>query len=101
MDALLFINNIREACRNILISGVLGDAKVFAMKACRDWLAVVLTTDVIILGHEVVVYLGEVGFLIGIVSIAKGGLPIISEVLVTRNFLHTADEILPTITVQH
>ena len=101
MDALLFINNIREACRNILISGVLGDAEVFAMKACRDWLAVVLTTNIVILGYEVVVYLGEVGFLISIVGIAESGLPIISEMLVTRNFLHAADEILPTIAVQH
>ena len=84
-----------------LVAWILGNAEILAVQTCGDGLTVVLTANIVIFGHEVVVYLGEVGFLIGIVSIAKGGLPIISEVLVTRNFLHTADEILPTIAVQH
>ena len=84
-----------------LVTRVLGDSEILAMQASRDGLAVMLTANIVIFGHEVVVYLGEVGFLISIVGIAKSGLPIVSEVLVTRNFLHAADKILPTIAVQH
>ena len=95
MDALYMIPYWR------LVTRVLGNAEILAMKARGDGLTIVLTTNIVILGHEVVVYLGEVGFLISIVGIAKSGLPIVSEVLVTRNFLHAADKILPTIAVQH
>ena len=96
-----FINNIRAAWRNILISGVLGDAEILTVQTRGDGLAVVLTTNVVILGHEVVMYLGEVGLLISVVGVAECGLPIVSEMLVTRDFLHAADKILPTIAVQY
>ena len=58
-----------------------------------------LATDIVILSHEVVVHLLEVGFLIS----GEGLLlfPVVGEVLVVLNLLDAADEVLPAVAVQH
>ena len=83
----------------LLIAWVLCDTEVFALQAVGDGLAVVLAAHVVVLGHEVVVHLLEVGFLIG----SKGllVLPVVGEVLVVLHLLDAADEVLPALAVQH
>ena len=54
-----------------LIAGILGDTEVLAAQARGDGLAVVLAADVVVLGTQVVVHLGEVSLLVGGVGIAE------------------------------
>ena len=48
-----------------LIAWVLLDAKILTLQAVGDWLTVVFTAHIIVLGYEVVVHLLEVSLLIG------------------------------------
>ena len=55
------------------------------MQSCRDGLTIVATADVVVLGHEVVVYLLEVSLLVGSEGLLL--LPVVGEVLVVLHLL--------------
>ena len=69
----------------LLVSRVLLDAEILALQTCGDGLAVVAAADVVVLSHEVVVHLLEVGFLVGGEGLLL--LPVVGEVLVVLHLL--------------
>ena len=57
--------------RDKLIARVLGDTEVLTVQTSGDRLAVMTTTDIVVLGTQVVMHLCEVSLLVGSISVAK------------------------------
>ena len=70
-----------------LVARILRNAEILTMQTSRNRLTVMATADVVVLGTQMVVYLGEISLLVSGIGITERGLPVVGEVLVVLHLL--------------